>query len=169
MPYPEFQAGQRITAALLNAGKMEFVTNAAGAQTNTTTTMANATDLSFAVTVNSRWWIMTEIAYDAPTATDAKFAWTAPAGATMGRNIISQAAGTTTNIDTNAILIRRGTGTAQAVGGPNGTTSAFSVHTEIVDLQVGSTAGTIQFQFAANAAGTATLQADSMIWYQQVG
>jgi hypothetical protein len=168
MPFPLFLAGQRVTAALLNTGKLEFVTNSAGAQTNATTTMTDATNLGFSVTANSRWWAMLVIAYDAPTATDAKFAWTSPVGVTMARNITSQAAGTTTNIDTNAILIRRGTGTAQAVGGPASTASAFSVHTEICDIQVGATAGTMQFQFAANAAGTATLQSDSMLWYQQV-
>jgi hypothetical protein len=166
MPYPEWFAGQTITAALLNAGKMEFVTNTATA-TNSTTTMADVPGLGFAVTANSRWWVMAEIAYDGPT-TDVKFAWTAPSGATMGRNIISQAASTATNVDTNAIFIRRGTGTAQTVGGPASVASAFSVHSEIVDLQVGSTAGTAQFQFAEVAGGTATVQADSMIWYMQV-
>lgn len=169
MPYPEWRAGQRVTAALLNAGRLEFVTNSAGTQTNATTTLTNATDLLFTVTANSRWIIIAEIAYDAPTATDAKFAWTAPTGATMGRNIMGQGLDTATNIAAlTGMYIRRGTGTAQSAGGPAGTASAFSVYHEIVDLQVGSTAGTIQFQFAANAAGTATLQGDCMLWYQQV-
>jgi hypothetical protein len=168
MPFPEWRAGQRVTAALLNSGKMEFVTNSAGSQANATTTLTNATDLLFAVTANSRWFVLAEISYDA-TATDAKFAWTAPAGATMGRNIIGQGSGTATNVAAaDSVYIRRGTGTAQVIGGPAGVASAFSVYQEAIDLQVGSTAGTIQFQFASQGAGTCTLQGDSLIWYQQV-
>lgn len=167
MPYPSFTAGQRVTAALLNAGKLEYVTNAGGAQTNATTTMAAATDLVFAVEASARYFIHAVISYDAPTATDIKFDWSMPAGAVTARNIISQALGTTTNIDTNAQLVRRGATTDVAVGGPNATSNAFSVHEEIIDL-ITSSAGDAQFNFAANAAGTATLQGDSMIWYQRI-
>ena len=169
MPYPEWRAGQRVTADLLNAGRLEFVTNSAGSQTNATTTLTNATDLLFTVEANARYLAIVEIAYDAPTATDAKFAWTAPTGVTMGRSATGQGLDTATNIAAlTGLYIRRGTGTAVAVGGPNATANAFSVYTEICDIQVGSTAGTMQFQFAANAAGTATLQGDCMIWYQRV-
>jgi hypothetical protein len=173
MPYPSWTAGQRITAALLNAGKTEYVQNSAGAQTNATTTLANATGLVFAVEANAKYMVTALISFDSPIATDIKFAWTAPAGASMGRNIISQSTTTTTNMDTNAIFVRRGTGTAQTVGGPNGgggapTATTFSIHTEIIDLVVSSTAGNAQLQFAANAAGTATLQADSIIYYQRI-
>jgi hypothetical protein len=170
VPYPEFQAGQRITAALLNAGKMEFVTNSAGAQTSTSTTVANATDLVFAVEANARYWIMAQISYDATADDDdIRFDWEVPSGATMGRNIIGAALSTTTNLDTNAVFIRRGAGTDQEVGGNGGTGSAFMVYQEIVDLVTDSTAGTAQFRFGlGTAAGTATLQADSMIWYQRI-
>lgn len=173
MPFPEWRAGQRVTAALLNSGKLEFVTNSAGAQTNTTTTMAAATDLIFAVEANARYWIMIEAAYNAPITDangDIKFEWTAPAGATMGRNVIALATTVpTTNLDSNVAMIRRGTGTDQVAGGTNSVASAFTVYHEVVDLQVGSTAGNVQFQFALNAgAGTATLQGDSMIWYQRI-
>lgn len=167
MPYPTFLAGQRVTAALLNSGKTEFVTNSGGAQTNATTTMVDATNLGFAVEANARYKIEALICYDGPT-TDVKFAWTAPAGASMARNIVSQSATSASNVDTNAIFIRRGTGTAQTVGGPASVASAFSIHVEFVDLIVGSTAGTAQFQFAEVGGGTATLQGDSVIYYQRV-
>jgi hypothetical protein len=169
MPYPTFLAGQTITAALLNAGKLEFVTNAGGTQTNATTTFADATSLVFAVEANSRYKVHALIAYDAPLATDAKFAWTAPAGASMGRNTIGAASTlAATNLDTNASFIRRGTGTAVVAGGAASVANAFTVYEEIVDVQVSTTAGNLQFQFASNAAGTTTLQGDCVIWYQRI-
>jgi hypothetical protein len=147
---------------------MEFVTNSGGSQTNATTTLALATSLVFPVEANASYIIMAFIAYDAPTATDAKFNWSCPAGATMGRNAISQALGTTTNIDTNVQILRRSLATDIQSGGPNAVASAFSLHQEFIDLDVGSTAGNVQLQFAAVAAGTATLQADSTIYYQRI-
>jgi hypothetical protein len=167
MPYPTFVAGDRVTAAQLNAGKVEFVTNAAGAQTNATTTFANATDLSFAVEANARYLIHVLIGYDAPTATDIKFDWSMPSGAATGRNCEYLAAGTTTNIDSNMAKIRRAGGTAVVAGGPNAVANAFSVYEEVTDL-ITVNAGTAQFRFAANAAGTATLQGDSIIYYQRI-
>lgn len=167
MPYPVFTAGQRVTAASLNAGKIEFVTNSAGAQTNTTTTFANATGLSFAVEASARYRIHVLIGYDAPTATDIKFDWSMPTSATTARNCEYLAQGTATNIDSNMAKIRRGATTAVVAGGPNSVANAFSVYEEVTDL-ITVSAGTAQFRFAANAAGTATLQADSIIYYQRI-
>jgi hypothetical protein len=147
---------------------MEYVTNAGGAQTNATTTMADATSLGFAVEANARYMVTALISYDAPTATDIKFEWTGPAGVTMNRNVLGLAIGTADNMSSSFMAIRRGTGTDQTAGGPNGTTSAFSVYVEHVDILTSSTAGTAQFRFAANAAGTATLQGDCMIYYQRI-
>jgi hypothetical protein len=167
MPYPTFTAGQKVTALLLNAGKLEFVTNAAGAQTNATTTFADATDLGFPVEAGGRYLIHVLIGYDAPTATDIKFDWSLPAGATTARNCEYLAQGTATNIDSNMAKIRRGATTAVVAGGPNSVANAFSVYEEVTDMQI-VTAGTAQFRFAANAAGTATLQGDSIIYYQRI-
>lgn len=168
MPYPSWTAGQRITAALLNAGKVEYVSNTAGAQTNATTTMADATSLVFAVEANAKYKVHALISYDAPTATDIKFDWSVPSGATMARNVVGLAIGTADNMSSNMMAIRRGATTDQTAGGPNATTNAFSVYVEFVDLIVSSTAGNAQFRFSANAAGTATLQGDSIIYYQRI-
>jgi len=167
MPYPTFTAGQRITASVLNAGKLEFVTNAAGAQTNATTTFANITDLVFAVEASARYQIHVLIGYDAPTATDIKFDWSMPSGASTNRNCEYLALATATNIASTMAKIRRGATTAVQVGGPNAVANAFSVYEEVTDLQT-SSAGNAQFRFAANAAGTATVQGDSIIYYQRI-
>jgi len=168
MPYPVFTAGQRITAGGLTAGKLEFVTNSAGAQTNATTTMANITGLSFVVEDNARYRVRVLVAYDAPTATDIKFDWAGITGAVLGRNVMSPATGTATNIDTNVQMIRRAASTDVVAGGPNAVDSAFSVYAETIDFLT-QTGGTVNFRFAANAVGTATVQADSFIYYQRMG
>jgi hypothetical protein len=170
MPYPEILAGQTVTAALLNAGRWEYVTNDAS-QTNATTTFANATDLSFAVEADSRYRARALIAYDAPIDSangDVNFQWTGPADVNMTRRITAPALAATTNIDTNLMSVARALGTDVRVGGTASTDNAFSLYEDVMDITV-ITAGTIQLQFALGAgAGTATLQADSMIWYQRI-
>ncbi|GAA3223296.1 hypothetical protein [Actinocorallia longicatena] len=168
MPYPEFRAGQRVTALLLNKGRPEYIYNAAP-QTNATTTPADITDLGFWGEAGGVYDVKARVAYDAPTATDAVFRWFVPGDGVMQRNIIAQTAGTTTNIDSNMIAIRRGGTTAQIVGAPNGVASAFSVYLEDSILRMGGTAGWVPLQVNANAAGTVTVQGDSYLIVTQVG
>ncbi len=168
MPYPVWTAGQRVTAGGLIAGKMNFVTNSAGDQTNATTTMANATGLSFAVEDNARYWMLALISYDAPTATDIQFDWAGITGAILNRSTMGLALGTTTNINSNVLKVRRKASDDNEAGGPNAVANAFSVYVEEVDMLT-QTGGTVNFRFSANAAGTATLKGDSIIYYQRVG
>ncbi len=170
MAYPTVLAGQTVTASMLSAGRREFVTNTA-AQNSTSTVFADATSLGFAVAANSRWLAHALIAYNAPIDSangDVNFQWTGPVDVVMSRHIVAPELAATTNIDTNVMMVRRALGTDVRVGGTGGTDNAFSVYEDILDITV-ITAGTIQLQFALGAgAGTATVQADSMIWYQRV-
>ncbi len=165
--YPSWKPGMSITAARLAAGLPVYVANSV-LQTNATTTLANVTGLSFVAAANALYKIELLVSYDAPTATDIKIAWTGPAGSSMDRHILANDLGTTTNIATSVINIRRAIGTAQAAGAPNGTSNAFTVWREDSILTT-VTGGTTQLQFAANAAGTATLQAASYMIVQQIG
>ncbi len=171
MTYPKILAGMTVTAALLNAGKVEKVTNSGGAQTNTLTTFVDATSLGFAVEANSRYRARALIAYDAPIDSangDINFQWTGPADVNMSRYIVGLDIAATTNIDANLMSVRRALGTDVRVGATNGTANAFSLYEDMMDITV-ITAGTIQLQFALGAGvGTATVQADSMIWYQRI-
>lgn len=171
MTYPKILAGQTVTAALLNAGKVEYVTNSAGAQTNTSTVFVDATGLGFAVEANSRYRARALISYDAPVDSangDINFQWTGPVDVNMSRHIVGLELAATTNIDANLMSVRRALGTDVRVGGTGTVANGFSLYEDMIDLTV-ITAGTIQFQFALGAGvGTATLQADSMIWYQRI-
>jgi hypothetical protein len=170
VPYPTVLAGQRVTSAMLNAGKMEFVTNSGGAQTNTSTTPVDATGLGFPVEASSRYLVHVVVSYDSTAADDdIRFDWTMPSGGNVDRNCIYLAVGATTNIDSNIGMVRRGTATDVVAGGTAGVDSAFSVYEEICNMTVSTTAGTAQFRFGLGTApGTATLQADSVIYYQRI-
>jgi hypothetical protein len=130
--------------------------------------MAAITGLVFAAEANARYKVQVFASYDAPTATDIKFDWVVPAGATMNRNVQALAQNAASNEDSNVEMIRRGATTDQGAGGPGTSVSAFSIYVENNDLIMSSTAGDVQFNFAAAAAGTATLQADSIIYYQRI-
>ncbi|MCD0450760.1 hypothetical protein LO762_16405 [Actinocorallia sp. API 0066] len=166
MPYPNFRAGQIVTAALLNAGKPEY-TMTSGDQANTTTTVADILGLGFWALANAHYLCELWIAYDAPTATDAKFQWWSANGA-MERNILALETGTTTNVNSNMMAIRRGPGTAQAVGGPGGTANGYSVYHETSMLHTAGTDGWVTAQFAANASGTATVRDSSLLVYTRL-
>lgn len=170
MPYPSFSAGQRVTAALLNAGKLEKVTKGS-AQNSTTTTLADITSLLFTCEAGAVYIMHVEVAYDSPTANDIKFDWTVPTGGSMARSISALGTGATDNSGAGGSLIniRRGNATAQGGGGTGGTTNAFSTWREhIVFTSVD--AGTVQMRFAMNAGATgpAIVQAESFFTYQRV-
>jgi len=173
MTFPSFLAGQTVTAALLNSGRVEKVTNTA-AQDTTLTTFVDATDLGFSVEANARYRARALIAYDAPlsnTDGDINFQWTGPADVTVTRRVTGLAVTNTTNIDANLMSVARSLGTDVRVGGTAGTDNAFTVYEDVMDITV-ITAGTIQFQFAVGIITTppitATVKADSVIYYQRV-
>ncbi len=170
MPYPVVVTGQRVTSAMLNAGNVEFVTNAAGSQASTSATVVNVTDLVFPIEANARYYVRALISFTcAATGDGFRVRWVVPSGATMGRNVIAPAAGSTTGIDTNVMMVRRGAATEVVAGGTLIPTTQPAVHEEIIDLVTSSTAGTAQLQFGIGTApGTATVQADCMIYYQRV-
>lgn len=105
------------------------------------------------------------IAYDGPTAGDAKFAWTSSdaTNITLDRNILAPATTITSNVSiADMIAIRRGTTTAQAVGTPNATANAYTVYQEM-SILTAVVSGTAKMQFAQNAAsGTSTVQSGYM-------
>jgi hypothetical protein len=171
MTYPKILAGQTVTAALLNAGQRQMVTNSGGSQATTLTTFVDITSLGFAVEANARYFARTLVAYDAPVDSangDVNFQWTGPGDATLTRRITGLELAATTNIDANLMSVARDMGTDVRVGGTGSTANAFTIYEEVIDLRV-VTAGTVQLQFALGAGvATATIQADSVIYYQRV-
>lgn len=135
------------------------------------TTMVDIPGSQFNVIAGATYWIEVWIAYDGPTAGDARFCWnTSDANIGLDRNII--AAAKTINSTASQgneqipdmILIRRGTNTQQQVGTPAGVVSAFTVYHEVAICKSTATAdGTAKMQFAqAAASGTSLVQSGYM-------
>lgn len=158
--YPTWAAGQRVTAALLTSMQMQMIQGTG--TTNATTTLADAPGYVLAAEANASYYLRLVTSFDAPVATDIKFAWTAPAGASMTRSILAPQAGNATNLNTAVMMIRRSTGTVDQVGGPAGVANAFTTYLEDILLST-TTAGNVQLQFAAFAAGTATINSGFII------
>jgi hypothetical protein len=138
-----------------------------GGTTNATTTLADCPGMSFSAEANATYDVRLVASYDAPTATDIKFAWSGPSGFGMTRSIQAIQAANTDNTNTAITMIRRSATTAQVGGGPAGVSNAFSIWLEHITLTT-TTAGVVQLQFAANAAGTATWNSGSYFTYVRV-
>lgn len=167
MVYPVWAAGTKVTAAKLTAMQGVYVVKAADS-TNATTTMADASDLSFTALANATYLIQARFSYDASaTTTDIKIAWADSSGlASMQRNILSANSASTDDQTATMNAIRRGLATQQVGGTATG--SQFWTWWEDVILTMGAADGTIKVQFAANAAGTATFRGASYFIYQRL-
>ncbi len=131
------------------AGALKF--GVAGSLSRTNDTMTDIPGMDFVWDPESIWWVEVLLAYNAPTAVDAKFCWSVGGGAGLNidRHILAPNLGTTTNIDTNVMMIRRANNTQQAVGAPNGVANAFTVYQEIAIIEnTTSDPFNVAFQFA---------------------
>lgn len=133
------------------------------------TTLANDNDLTLSVVANAIYEVWSHIIYDAATAADLKFAWTAPAGATFDwvqGGLISSAdavsgsmfVGACTLATVNTTVTGAGSGT-NMVCRPSGL------------LQISSTAGSFTLQWAQQtSSATATrVRQNSYLRLMRVG
>ncbi len=146
-----FLAGQTLTAAALNAEIFDwrpvYVRKSADQTQSNTTTLLNDTHLFVSVAANLTYAFELVIIYEAGTAADYKWALTFPAGATMswGNN----------EGDLSMAYLPLGfssytSGSATGLGGAGiGSGRAMVVHGNLV---MGSTAGTLRYQWAQTAA-----------------
>jgi hypothetical protein len=126
------------------------------------------------VIAGATYWVDVWVAYDGPTAGDAKFAWTtSDADIGLDRNCMGPAL--TINATTgppiqgnlqipDMLMIRRGTTTAVSVGTPNAVANAFTIYHETAILKSTAAAdGTAVMRFGQNAAsGTSLVQSGYM-------
>lgn len=135
---------------------------------NATVTMADIPGSQFTVVAGATYIVDVWLAYDGPTAGDAKFAWSvSDVNIGLDRNIQAPAL-TITNNQTIAdmVAIRRGNATQQQVGTPAGAASAFTVYHEwSVCKSTAAADGTAKLQVAqvvATAPGV-TVQSGYML------
>lgn len=165
MPYPYFRAGQRVTAALLNAGKPE-ITQTSGAQSNATTTVADVLGLGFWALKNKLYKCEVWVTYDAATGVDAKFQWWSNGG-TMHRHVIAIAQSATRSDGSDVMMIREAAATPRPVGGVGGIPGDPVYHETSLLMSSGSD-GWVTLQFAAQSAGTVTIRDGSFLIYTEL-
>lgn len=153
--YPSWQAGQRITAALLNAGLAQSVIKPGDQSVTSSTTLQNDNALvipSSALVLNAQYLFTCNLIYEGGTlgSSDLKISWSVPAGATLRLSLKAQnASGNPNNND----LIQGANGTCGS-GGAGNVLAALMAGS----LIMGGTAGAVQLQWAQNtSSATATI------------
>lgn len=163
--FPTFAAGQRITASLLASMLPQTIIKSAD-QSSTSTTLANVTDLSFAVAAPATYMAWLYLCYTGDTTSDCVINWTFPSGSTIQRYGFGPQAGSTAT-DATSVFMRRRSGVSNVFGGDS-TAGTFILAYEQLLLRT-TNSGTAQLQFARNgASGTTTVRSDSFIQYQRV-
>lgn len=169
MTFPLWQAGQLLEVDEMNNRLPVEAVSLIG-QAIATTTLTNVDELFLPVRANVIYKTSARINYQALTTVDAKMFWTVPTGASLSVSIWGLTSGVGDlfgDMYTHAQTIGPGSpGASELVGGAGAgqTASAWMVGL----LQMGDTAGNLQFQAAANAAGTLTIGIGSTIGAQPV-
>lgn len=158
MGYPQWLAGEEPTPEKLNA--LILSARKTSTEAVTSSTMQDDDQLFVAVEASAVYRVELWMVYDAPTAGDIKIGWTGPSGATMTWTVMgaTTAEATPSSVATMNLQSRLITEVA-ALGGSTSTgVGAIAFGT----LIVGSTAGTLQFQWAQNSAsGTTNVRSSS--------
>lgn len=122
-------------------------------QTNSTTTLANDTDLKFNIGANETWSFRFSLSLNSPAPADTKWNISTPAGVTNCKYAVTVYR-TNTNTTSNVSCGTPATGIS--------TTGNDEVIEVMGSIENGSTAGTVQLQWAENtASGTMTVYRDS--------
>ncbi len=121
----------------LGQGRPVEVVRKTADQTNNSNTLVDDTELKLAVRANTVWWLRLFIRATSPAAEDMKWGWTLPSGATIEWSELGDFA-------SGSFLTPNTTGT-EAVSTAGGVDEVNIIEALVI---VGSTAGTIQFQWA---------------------
>lgn len=171
MVYPSWTAGQKITAALLNAMQPLYVAKPSDQSVTSSTTNVNDTALFLALEANSVYTVSGLLLYSAHQDGDIRMGWAVPAGATFQWICHAQNAGGTSGISTGVVvdLQNAGAGTFPLGGADTGNTT---VMTGLLcgRIVTSGTAGNLQYNWAQRvSSGTASImRAGSWIQAQRV-
>lgn len=168
MPYPDWRAGQKITADLLG-GMQTYEIEQGSDLVRTSSTTLTDTDIVIPLEENAVYEYHLAISYNAATAGDAKVAWSVPSGATMIRS--GQGLGqsvSTSQTDADRGFSARGAAATEFGFGGTGSTAAFE---ESGVIECGSTAGNATLQFAqrVSSASSSTMFTSTFCTYRRIG
>jgi hypothetical protein len=147
------RAGDRLTAALVRSLVPDGAFKPSDQSVASSTTLTNDTALFFAVQAGAQYGWACYLDYEAagPGTGDIKWHWTLPAGASIRYSVTAQTTAGAANVGTTYA----GANTPTAGGGGAGNLQSVYMNGA---LNVSSTAGTMQLQWAQNSSsGTATI------------
>ncbi|MEU1908100.1 hypothetical protein [Streptomyces hygroscopicus] len=152
LPFPQWLAGQRITANGLNARNWIRVNQGTDITRTSSTTMTN-TNLVITGAAGAEYYYQALISYGASIDSDMQWAWSIPTDASITRftAALSIADVTTGSASAHTVVMRR---PAATTGVTAGGTDAANIGTNTTTFNSAYDQGMITF----GAAGTATLQ-----------
>lgn len=141
--YPNWLAGQRITAAMLNSMLPIDVVKPAD-ETISSKTLQNDNDLVAAVEANATYQFSCEINYEGGTqgSSDLQWQWAVPASATMRYEVVFVGTG-------GGVTVTAQSGADVVTAGTNGSGSRRAILMK-GSVITSSTAGNVQFTWAQN-------------------
>lgn len=168
--YPDWAAGDLITASGLNYTQGQRIYKAAATSRSSTTTLADDPDLTVTLDANAVYFIEMHLHFVAQTTPLIKTAWTVPSGATGNRMAIgSGSAASDTNM--NNVSGRFGVHgfTTEVVYGTRGanTNQSGAIESAIVTT---TSSGTLALQWAQNTSNATASQmsAGSMMFVKRI-
>lgn len=158
-----FFAGQRVSAADLNALFPIFGRMTADVTRNNSTTLVNATGLSLALEANSVYALDGLLFYSSNGTADLKIALTVPSGTTGKWGVTGLGTGASSpGVVDAAYLSAFGTGTTFAVGGDTAFPTLMARPGAV--LITAGTAGSVQLMFAQNTANASNTVMQTGSW-----
>lgn len=171
--YPQFTAGQRLTAALLTAMQTQEILKVAGEPVTSSTALQADDELVVPVLANATYEIEFCLRVSGLTAAGFKTDWDLPAGASGNRLVSGPGAAAATDSDGDVDVMRWTVHASSTVAEYTNPRNSASSHTWIKEwarLAVGGTAGNVTIRWAQLVStGTATtVQPDSYVRYRRV-
>lgn len=172
--YPLVGGGTPVDDQFLSDIIDNYVIKAADATPRIVTTIINDGDLVFPVVANAVYDVLIHVRFGALLAAGIRTAWTVPTGTSGNRVCLGPGSSNVAQTDANTTELRwavHGYATVVNYTNPRNSTSLQTFLEEKAILSVGSTAGSVNFQWGqwtANATGT-FVTANSYVKYRRIG
>jgi hypothetical protein len=168
--WPNYAAGQKLTADLLAAGQLMVVYKTSNTDRSSTTTLTDDPDLKFTLTAGAVYWVEWFLHYAGPASgiSDGTISvqWTVPSGATGQRGVRGPGTGANNASMDNISMTAGVWNFNQTVQyGPRINSNTFqSVAREEALVTVGATGGTCAIKWAQAVSSTAANRMAAGSW-----
>jgi len=161
MPFPDWRAGAKVTAALLKQQQVNIITPTTLQSKASITTPSADNELTFAIEANATYVVEFVVVFTSiSTAVDLRTQWSVPAGAAGTRMCFgstSNSATATTIDDTKALVVAQTFTTNVVYQIFDQSAQTGQLITEIATVRNGGTAGSITFLWAQDSSSATNL------------